>query len=105
MYRCITNKSKNRQTPHQFWIDVRNRSWPATRPILSTSVEEAEEVGEAEALLKVTFEFRQDLYTPALSPVAPALLELLIVSEERGSIKYGLYSLCRVTIAVRDQGF
>ena len=47
---------------------------------MSTSVEDAED-DPREALLKVTFELRQDLYTPALSPVAPALLELLIVSE------------------------
>ena len=75
------------QTPHQFWIDVRKRSWPSRIPIVSTSVEEAEDDEAALALLKVTFEFTQDLYTPALLPVAPALLELLVVSQ-RGAVKY-----------------
>ena len=75
------------QTPHQFWIDVRKRSWPSRIPMVSTSVEEAEDDEAALALLKVTFEFTQDLYTPALLPVAPALLELLVVSQ-RGTVKY-----------------
>ena len=68
---------------------MRKRSWPATRPMVSTSVEEAED-DPLEALLKVTFELRQDLYTPALSPVAPALLELLIVSERVIIVRYRL---------------
>ena len=70
-------------------MDVRKRSCPATLPTVSTSVEEAEEgeaVAVAAALLKVTFELRQDLYTPALSPVAPTLLELLRVSERRAIV-------------------
>ena len=46
--------------PHQFWIEVRNRSWPLRSPTASMSVEEAEE-DPLETLLKVTFEFRHDL--------------------------------------------
>ena len=76
------------ETSHQFWIDVRKRSWPSRIPMVSTSVEEAEDDEAALALLKVTFEFRQDLYTPALLPVAPALLELLVVSQRGADFEF-----------------
>ena len=56
--------------------------------MVSTSVEEAEDDEAALALLKVTFEFRQDLYTPALLPVAPALLELLVVSQRGADFEF-----------------